>query len=569
MVAVLLLLFREWDVFKAELAQQELENRPAVEESLGTNNFEGAGDLPQAFVSDAPAAAPGGQNVIQPSLTTVPSASLIRFANDVVELSIDPLGGDIVEVKLLEHMEEEEGDTPISILVNNGNRTYVAQSGLVGTNGTDTAAGRPTFISATNNLELREGEDTVVLDLLYQQGQVAITKRLTLNRSDYYVGVEYLIDNRSSQDWSAAFYAQLKRDDYVPPSTGGLGMKPFVGPAITTPDDRYKKFDFSDLEDDNFEETVDNGWASILQNYFLAAWIPDENLALKYSLRQSANTGLYFVGFTQAAIEVPAGSQGGVSAGIYVGPKDQYRLREISEHLDLTVDYGYVWWAAQPLYAILYFLHEGEIKTYGIDAMVFGGIANWGVCIIFLTIIVKLVFFKLSEASYRSMARMRKIQPKLATLKERYGDDKQQFSQAMMEMYKKEKINPLGGCLPILVQMPVFIALYWVLKESVELRHEPFFGWITDLSAKDPWFILPVIMGVSMWFQMRLNPTPPDPTQAKVMQMMPFMFTFMFMWFPAGLVVYWVSNNILSIAQQWYITRSIEKGNDKEDPKPA
>jgi YidC/Oxa1 family membrane protein insertase len=563
MAAVILLLFREWDEFQTE--QLQLANEAAA------LRLEEAGEIPSVTAAQSlsvPAAdeIPSAiiANVDAPIPQSAPSSSnLIQFANDVLELQIDPVGGDIVGARLLEHMDTLDGE-PIALLANNVNHVYVAQSGLVGINGTDTSAGRPTFIASSSNLTLAEGRDQVVLDLLYQQGDVQITKRLTLNRGDYLIGVEYLINNRSTENWSAAFYAQIKRDDYTPPSTGGMGMKPFVGAAITTPDNRYRKFDFGDLRDESFSETVDTGWAALLQNYFLGAWIPDSDYAMEYNLRQSASNGLYYIGFTQTPIQVAPGTQQSLSAGFYAGPKDQYRLRDISEHLDLTVDYGWVWWAAQPIYAVLYFLHEGQFKSFGLDSQVFGGIANWGICIILLTLFVKLLFFKLSEASYKSMARMRKIQPKLAALKERYGDDKQQFSQEMMRMYQKEKINPLGGCLPILVQMPVFIALYWVLRESVELRHEPFFGWIVDLSAKDPWFILPVVMGVSMWFQMRLNPAPPDPTQAKVMQMMPFMFTFMFMWFPAGLVLYWVSNNILSIAQQWYITRSIEKADPKE-----
>jgi YidC/Oxa1 family membrane protein insertase len=227
------------------------------------------------------------------------------------------------------------------------------------------------------------------------------------------------------------------------------------------------------------------------------------------------------------------------------------------------VDYGWLWWAAQPLYAVLYFIQSGEIHSFNLDLNVFPGVSNWGVSIILLTVIVKLILFPLSAASYRSMARMRKLTPKMTALRERYGDDKQAMSQEMMKLYQKEKVNPMGGCLPMLLQMPIFIALYWVLLESVEIRHAPFFGWIQDLSAKDPWFVLPLIMGASMWFQQKLNPPPPDPTQAKVMQMMPIMFTFMFLWFPAGLVLYWTVNNLLSIAQQWVITRRLEKGEIK------
>ena len=568
MALVVLMLLREWDVYQTELIEQQPSASSAQQNSIDLPVAQtSVDDLPQAFTSDLPTAQTNDSDFSAPITSGTNSASFIRFANDVLELQINPLGGDIHEANLLQHMESKGSQTPISIFSDNADHIYVAQSGLVGANGTDTAQGRPTFHSTTQDLELVDGEDTVVLDLHYQQGEVNITKRFTLNRGDYYITIDYLIDNQSTADWSATYYARLKRDNNIPPvASSGLGMNPFFGAAISTSEDNYKKIDFDDLRDGNLqEETTTSGWASILQQYFLAAWVPDSDHSINYILEHSPTSDLYYVGFTQSELQVAPGSQGQVSAGLYVGPKDQYRLRDIAEHLDLTVDYGWVWWAAQPMYAVLYFLHEGEIKTFGMDAKVFSGIANWGICIIFLTLIVKLLFFKLSEKSYKSMARMRKIQPKMAALKERYGDDKQQFSQEMMRMYQKEKINPLGGCLPMLVQMPVFIALYWVLKESVELRHEPFFGWIVDLSAKDPWFLLPVLMGVSMWFQMRLNPAPPDPTQAKVMQMMPFIFTFMFMWFPAGLVLYWVSNNILSIAQQWYITRGIERADATAD----
>ncbi|NNC55597.1 MAG: membrane protein insertase YidC, partial [Pseudomonadales bacterium] len=247
----------------------------------------------------------------------------------------------------------------------------------------------------------------------------------------------------------------------------------------------------------------------------------------------------------------------------YAGPKNQYRLAEIAEHLDLTIDYGWLWMLAQPLYALLYFFATGELHAFGKVFNVFGGFNNWGVSIIMLTVVVKLLFFRLSASSYRSMANMRRVQPKLLAIRDRYKTDKQAQSKAMMELYQKEKINPLGGCLPILIQMPVFIALYWALMESVELRHAPFALWIKDLSVMDPYFILPLLMGATMFFQQKMNPAPPDPMQAKVMQWMPVIFTFFFLWFPAGLVIYWVSNNILSIAQQWFITRQIEQAAAK------
>lgn len=287
----------------------------------------------------------------------------------------------------------------------------------------------------------------------------------------------------------------------------------------------------------------------MVQHYFISAWIPDADSQIHYRLRKLGEQNLYLLGFTTQPLVVEAKSQGSVKAAFYAGPKDTNSLEAISPYLDLTVDYGWLWWIAKPLFAVLKFIH-----TF---------VSNWGLAIIGLTILVKLIFFPLSAASYRSMAKMRKLQPKLAELKERYGEDRQKFSQEMMKLYKTEKVNPFGGCLPLLIQMPVFISLYWVLMESVELRHAPFFLWIEDLSRMDPYFVLPIIYGITMWAMQKLNPQPTDPMQARIMNMLPFVFTFLFLWFPSGLVLYWVTNNILSIAQQYVITRQIERGDSK------
>ena len=380
-------------------------------------------------------------------------------------------------------------------------------------------------------------------------GEVAVTKRFTLNRGDYLVQVEYLIDNGSDQRWQGNLFGQVKRDGSPDPSrelASGMGMVPFLGVALTQPDERFTKFDFEDMAEKPFRKKLPGGWIAMIQHYFLSAWIPAADQTHTYSTR-TTSTGFYIGGFVAPAVAVDPGQTGTVAAGLYLGPKDQYRLQAISEYLDLSVDYGWLWWMAQPLFWLLINIYE---RT-----------GNWGVAIILLTVLIKAAFFHLSATSYRSMANMRRVQPRMMEIRERHGDDRQKQSQAMMELYRKEKINPLGGCLPILVQMPVFIALYWVLMESVELRQAPFLGWIKDLSVMDPYFILPLLMGASMWFQQTLNPPPPDPMQAKIMQWLPVIFTFFFLWFPAGLVLYWVSNNILSITQQWIITRQIERAD--------
>ncbi|WP_371922671.1 membrane protein insertase YidC [Simiduia sp. 21SJ11W-1] len=469
---------------------------------------------------------------------------LITVSTDNLIVKIDTQGGDIVYAALPKHLAKLENPQPFVLLNQTESHTYVAQSGLVGANGTDGKGQRPVFATEKSTYALAEGEDTLVVDLTLAQGDVTLTKRFTFKRDDYLVDLTYLVDNRSSETWKANFYAQIKRDSQPVPTDVGFGMNPYLGAAITTADEKYKKVDFEDMAEATVKDSVQGGWVALVQHYFISAWIANPAHQNTYTLRRSKTSDLYFMGYTAPAVEVAPGSQGSLGASFYVGPKDVYTLEEISPYLDLTVDYGWLWWIAKPLFQFLTFIY--------------GFIGNWGWSIIALTIVIKAIFFPLSAASYRSMAKMRKLGPLMQDLKERYGDDRQKMSAELMKMYKKEKVNPMGGCLPILVQMPVFIALYWVLMESVELRHTPFLGWIEDLSVRDPLFILPVLMGATMFVQFKLNPTPPDPTQAKVMQMMPIFMTFMFMWFPAGLVLYWVANNTISIIQQYVITRQIE-----------
>lgn len=490
------------------------------------------------------------------------SDRLIHIKTDSFDLQIDKLGGDIVHVALPKHKVRLGGEEAYTLLKRTAAATYVAHSGIVGVNATDTAEGRPLFLSDSNEYALLEGEDTLSVDLRLEQNGVLITKRFTFTRNDYLINVSYDINNQTSNDWQGNLYGQIKRDSHQPIATAdsGLGVNPYLGAATSTPEDNYKKVTFGDLDDSlekwielrkkgingkngiNFNQT--GGWISLIQHYFVTAWIPNNQGDNLYRLRKLENKEIYSLEFTAPAIVVAAGQQGSVSAGFYVGPKDIDRLEAIAPYLDLTIDFGFLWWIAKPIFHLLIMIHDV--------------VGNWGWSIIVLTLFIKIVFFYPSAVSYRSMARMRKLSPKMALLKERFGDDKQKMSQEMMKMYKTEKVNPMGGCLPILIQMPVFISLYWVLMESVELRHAPFALWITDLSVKDPYFVFPLIMGVTMYIQQKLNPTPPDPMQAKIMQWMPVAFTFMFLWFPAGLVIYWVTNNTLSIIQQYIITRRIE-----------
>ncbi|GFM60836.1 membrane protein insertase YidC [Pseudomonas capsici] len=515
---------------------------PAIPDTAAGTNGSANADVPSATPT----------NVAAPLETPVaPSKDLIQVKTDVLDLAIDPVGGDVVQLRLpLYPRRQDRPDVPFQLFDNGGERTFLAQSGLTGTNGPDArAAGRPVYSSAQKTYQLNDGQNDLVVELKFADNGVNYIKRFTFKRGLYDVVVTYVVDNQSAQPWAGNLFAQLKRDaSSDPSSTTATGTATYLGAALWTAAEPYKKVSMKDIDKAPLKETVQGGWVAWLQHYFVTAWIPSHGDSNAVQTRKD-NQGNYIIGFTGPTLSVAAGAKGETSATLYAGPKSQAVLKELSPGLELTVDYGFLWFIAQPIFWLLQHIHSI--------------VGNWGWSIIFLTMLIKGLFFPLSAASYKSMARMRAVGPKLTALKEQFGDDRQKMSQAMMELYKKEKINPLGGCLPILVQMPVFLALYWVLLESVEMRQAPWILWITDLSIKDPFFILPIIMGATMFIQQRLNPTPPDPMQAKVMKMMPIIFTFFFLWFPAGLVLYWVVNNTLSIAQQAYITRKIEASTNK------
>jgi YidC/Oxa1 family membrane protein insertase len=456
------------------------------------------------------------------------------------------VGGDIVQLRLPQFpRRQDHPDIPFQLFDNGGERTYLAQSGLTGTDGPDArASGRPLYAVDKRSYQLADGQEQLVVDLTFSDKGVNYTKRFTFKRGEYDLTVTYLVDNQSAQAWTGNLFAQLKRDASSDPSSStATGTATYLGAALWTSSEPYKKVSMKDIDKGSLKETVAGGWVAWLQHYFVTAWIPAKSDNNIVQTRKDSQ-GNYIIGYTGPALSAAPGAQVQTSTTLYAGPKSQDKLKELSPGLELTVDYGFLWFIAQPIFWLLQHIHSL--------------LGNWGWSIIVLTMLIKGLFFPLSAASYRSMARMRAVAPRVQALKEQHGDDRQKMSQAMMELYKKEKINPLGGCLPILVQMPVFLALYWVLLESVEMRQAPWILWITDLSIKDPFFILPIIMGATMFIQQRLNPTPPDPMQAKVMKMMPIVFTFFFLWFPAGLVLYWVVNNCLSITQQWFITRRIE-----------
>ena len=475
-----------------------------------------------------------------------PNENFITAQNDVIEIVIDPIGGDIVSGLLLTHFDKklEDGGQPFPILQNSRDNTYVARSGLIGPSGTDTAEGRPEFSIASTNFVLNDDQDTLNIDMVLNDSGVRIVKRFTLSRNSYDIGVQYIINNGSSSDWNGTFYGQIKRDA-KPPVTdvSGFSMQPFLGAALRQPEKNYAKFDFSDIEDESVKTSIEGGWVAMVQHYFISAWIPPADELNNFTLRKLSNQDMYLLSFTGAPITVPVGESANYKASFYIGPKDQDALIGMADFLDRTLDYGFLWILAEPIF-------KAMKKIYSV-------IGNWGWTIILLTLGIKLLLYPLSAASLKSMAKMRNLQPQMLRLKELYGDDRQKMSQETMSLYKKEKVNPAGGCFPMLLQMPVFISLYWVLMESVEIRHAPWIFWIQDLSAKDPYFVLPIIMGASMLFMQKLQPAPTDPMQAKIMQIMPIAFTFLFMGFPSGLVLYWTVNNLLSMAQQWFVNRQL------------
>ena len=521
--------------------------------------------LVEAWMRDhrapAPAPAPAAvQQVPSPPATTLPGSSTgepastprapvasptsvpLTVRTDLFVAEIDAHGGVIRKLELLQHRDTVDKSRNFVLFQQTPEHTYLAQSGLIGQ---DLPNHTSLYRADKQNYELQPGSDQLTVTLTTATSTASAVQRYTFTRGSYVIGHELEIVNRSAKTLQPYAYFQLVCD--AKPPAGDSKMVPtFTGAAIYTESAKFKKVSFEDMDKNkaDYPKQADNGWAAIVQHYFLAAWLPGGTTPREFFTR-ALGGGLYAVGVILPVSEIAPGATGKVAAPLYAGPQEQDKLAQLAPGLQLTVDYGWLTIIAAPLFWVLSAIHKW--------------VGNWGVAIILLTVIIKLLFFPLSAASYKSMARMRVMAPKLQKLKETYGEDRQRMHQAMVELYKTEKINPLGGCLPILVQIPVFIALYWVLLASVELRHAPFMLWITDLSAKDPYYVLPILMGLSMIVQTRMNPEPPDPVQAKVMKIMPVVFSVFFFFFPAGLVLYWLVNNLLSIAQQWQITRATER----------
>lgn len=522
--------------------QQEMVSTPQTSSQTTTSN---------ATSADIPAIAATNNNHVTTTnnfvaaTTNITSNNLIQVHTDVLNVSIDPVGGNIVKVSLIKYPQELHSSTPFQLMDNTPGQIYVAQSGLVSESGPDTLQGQARFVSAQNNYTLQPGQDNLQVQLAWRNAAgLSVTKTYLFKRNDYLINVNYAINNQTSATWNGKAYAQFKRE--IDPNQKGGGFHSsylgYLGAAISSPEKPYEKVTFKDMANGDLNQDIQGGWAAMIQHYFLGAWLPSNNLNHYFSRTEdNGNTKTYLIGFVGPQISVAPKQQVTTQMRLYVGPKITDILEKIAPGLNLTVDYGWFWFISIGLFWLMK-------KIYLI-------VGNWGWAIIIITILVKALFYKLSESSYRSMAKMRLVQPKLTALKERYGEDKQKFHQAMLELYRKEKINPVSGCLPIFIQIPVFIALYWVLVESVEFRQAPFILWIHDLSIKDPLYILPILMGLTMFIQQKLSPPPPDPMQAKLMMLLPLFFTALFMNFPAGLVLYWVVSNTLSVLQQWYITR--------------
>ena len=471
---------------------------------------------------------------------------------DVLTATIDANGGDIRELILPSYLSNDDKTKPLKLFEERSERNYFAQSGFIGEG---LVNHKTVYELVPGEYPLQPGQDKLTLSMKAVVGAVEVVKTYTFTRGSYVIDVDYSVRNAGAAAIQGFPYYQLARHGQAPEGESAF-VYTFTGPAMYTEAGKFQKITFDDIaggKQDHAKEAQD-GWIGMIQHHFVAAWLMPNSAdqAKREFYTRSLGNGEYSAGMILPALQVAPGETKSTSMRLYAGPQEQEKLKALAPGLEHVVDYGWLTVLAYPLFILLNWLENL--------------VHNWGVAIILLTVIIKLVFYPLSAASYKSMAQMRKMAPRLQHLKERYGDDRQKLHEAMMKVYQEEKINPLGGCLPILVQIPVFIALYWVLLSAVELRQAPFALWITDLSAADPYYVLPVVMAATMFIQQRLSPTPPDPVQAKVMMIMPIAFSVFFFFFPAGLVLYWLVNNVLSILQQWRINHVIERAGHA---KPA
>jgi YidC/Oxa1 family membrane protein insertase len=483
-------------------------------------------------------------NTVLPSLASNNAAQMIKVKTDVLDLTLDKKGGTLIRSVLFAYPVGPKQAESLVLLNNDPQSLYLIQGGLIGPQGPDTSQGPVTYTTSSNQYTLAPDAKTLNVDLQWTNSKgFSVIKRYIFTRGQYDIKVQYILQNNSLDNWTVYPYAQLQRKE--PPKESGLthyGL--FTGAAISSPDKHYQKLSFDDLKDAALNQNITGGWAAMIQHYFLSAWVPPQNSNYHYYSSRAADN-VYTVGMMGPALVVAPHQNQSTELTLYSGPAIAKNLDQVAPHLNLTIDYGWLWFISAALFWVMTWIHKL--------------IGNWGWSIVILTLLIKLCFYHLSAKSYTSMAHMRRLQPKMQQLKERFADDKQKLSQAIMEMYRSEKVNPLSGCLPIVIQIPFFIALYYMIIESVELRQAPFMLWIHDLSVADPFYILPVIMGGLMFLQQKLNPPAPDPMQQKIMMFLPVIFTVFFLSFPAGLVLYWITNTALSILQQWYILKKVNK----------
>ena len=550
MAFTLLWIWMEWNQFqqiKALPATTEVNEKASV--SPVDSGVPQANQSTVANSSDVPIATQNAE--IPVAKVQIQQAQRISIVTDVLDIVLDTRGGDIRDIRLLKYAATEDRSQPFQLMGDTGKRMYIAQNGIaMQPNSELSAPTHNSIFQAEQTNYVMDGE-VLSVPMTWQENGIKVTKTYVFKKGDYQIAIDYKVENLTNQDWAGSLYSQLKRNTYDPDHNSM--MYTYTGPVLYDghAESKYIKHSFDDLNTSPIpSQQTTGGWAAMIQHYFLAAVVPNQTTLNTLYAKPAGNADEYVTGVVEPLTTIKAGTTETLSTSLYIGPIIQDKLETVAPGLELTVDYGILTLIAEPIFWLL--------------GIIYSFVGNWGWSIIVLTILIKLAFYKLSETSYRSMARLKKFQPKLKQLKENYGDDKMIYQQKMMKLYKEEKINPLGGCLPILVQMPVFIALYWVLLYSAEMRQAPWMLWIQDLSARDPYFILPVIMGISMWVQQKLNPSAMmDEMQQKVMKLLPFIFTVFFMFFPAGLVLYWVVNNILSVSQQWYITKKIEAGEDK------
>ncbi|WP_427501308.1 membrane protein insertase YidC [Methylomonas sp. MED-D] len=548
MLMISYMLWEAWQIDYGPKPRAIVSDKPIVAGDAGLSNVQQSPDAAQT---------PAGQLTAQ----AVAADRVVKVKTDVYELEIDVEGGTLRNLDLLNYPHEktntvvqkawaliglpapEKNLAPIRLFDSNPENLFLAQTGLVANQNSSSAPDHHAVFSAERtDYTLADGQDQLIVPLTWTNEQgLRVVKTFTFSRGSYAVDVEQKIVNQSATAWSGRQYEQLLRVEHSDKSNNNF-IRTYSGGVIYTDKEKFKKVKYEEMTEDNLAVSATGGWSGFIQHYFAAAWIPAADQENHYYTK-ALNDARYVIGSYSPDVNVQPNSEGSFKTKLFVGPKIQPVMEALAPGLELTVDYSWLTVIAKPIYWLLNEIH--------------GYIGNWGLAIMGVTLFIKLLFFKLSKASYQSMAKMRKIQPRLKDLQERYADDRQRFNTEMMAMYKKEKVNPLGGCLPIMVQIPVFISLYWVLIETVELRQADFALWIQDLSAQDPFYLLPIVYGITMKIQQSLNPAPIDPLQAQVMKMFPIVFTVFFLFFPSGLVLYWICNNSLSILQQWYITKHV------------